>query len=433
MTQYDNTQIKRIVSILEEQMSSASGKTFDKMERIRRDLKLWDGTGTLPHEKTLHEMNILGDVSAMGKEFMTNLPPRLLRVFLCHSSGDKPAVRLLYNKLISTGVDVWLDEEKLLPGQDWRLEILSAVRQSDVIIVCLSSNSVTKEGFVQKEIQFALDIAEEKPEGTIFIIPLRLDECNIPTRLNKWQYVDLFIKDGTIPHKGYVMLIKALRMRATQTGLLPTEIEIENEKLMQFTNWNEEIESELRTLRNKLLVSVIQDNLPATNEILGLVRSIKTQCEGNSELLAKATRLEEEVMHKRQTLRDRLGVMATAEGATDYQAAYKHAREFMEKGIDIVIDSNGNEISTTVFFRLTRRAYIQFLQGKASERLSEANGLLKSYPQYAITVLNEILSTLNDDILLKEDKILLEPHAQMIEQKIKEIETKIGDYPKSTG
>ena len=43
--------------------------------------------------------------------------PRMLRVFLCHASGDKPAVRKLYQRLCAEGVDAWLDEEKLLPGQ----------------------------------------------------------------------------------------------------------------------------------------------------------------------------------------------------------------------------------------------------------------------------------------------------------------------------
>jgi hypothetical protein len=47
---------------------------------------------------------------------------RQLRVFLCHSSGDKPAVLNLYQRLSNGGFDPWLDKKKLLPGQDWRLE-----------------------------------------------------------------------------------------------------------------------------------------------------------------------------------------------------------------------------------------------------------------------------------------------------------------------
>src|SRR5262249_47185555 len=53
---------------------------------------------------------------------------RSLRVFLCHSSGDKPAVRTLCQRLQADGVEPWLDEENLLPGQDWQQEIPQAVR-----------------------------------------------------------------------------------------------------------------------------------------------------------------------------------------------------------------------------------------------------------------------------------------------------------------
>jgi len=45
---------------------------------------------------------------------------RKLRVFLCHASQDKPIVRELYQRLDAEGwIDPWLDEEKLLPSQDW--------------------------------------------------------------------------------------------------------------------------------------------------------------------------------------------------------------------------------------------------------------------------------------------------------------------------
>ena len=137
---------------------------------------------------------------------------RALRVFLCHSSGDKPAVRELHHRLLADQIDPWLDEEKLLPGQDWSQEIGKAVRTSDVVIVCLSRGATSKVGFVQKEIKYALDVADEQPEGTIFIIPLKLEECEVPERLRRWQWVDCF--DET----GYKRLIAALRNRAQSLG-----------------------------------------------------------------------------------------------------------------------------------------------------------------------------------------------------------------------
>jgi len=137
-------------------------------------------------------------------------PP--LGVFLCHASEDKVAIRRLYARLRRDRINAWLDEKHLLPGERWDFEIKKAIRQSDVVVVCLSSASVSKEGYVNKEIKIALDLADEKPDGTIFLIPARLEDCPVPDRLMDWQWVNLF------EPKGYSLLIAALQKRA---GTIP--------------------------------------------------------------------------------------------------------------------------------------------------------------------------------------------------------------------
>jgi hypothetical protein len=139
---------------------------------------------------------------------------RRLRVFLSYSSGDRPAARELFAYLSSVGVDPWLDIEKLLPGQEWESEIKAAVRNSDAVIVCLSHGSATKEGYVQKEIRLALDVADEKPQGMIFVIPIRLEECQVPDRLRKWQWVDAFDQDD----RPFERLLGALVLRAEMSS-----------------------------------------------------------------------------------------------------------------------------------------------------------------------------------------------------------------------
>jgi len=118
------------------------------------------------------------------------------KIFLCHASDDKQMVKNLYKKLLSKNFKPWLDEINILPGQNWQLEIENAINDSDAILICLSKNSIKKNGFLQKEIMFALDKANEHSETSIFIIPVRLDNCEIPKKLSQWQYVDLFEKDG---------------------------------------------------------------------------------------------------------------------------------------------------------------------------------------------------------------------------------------------
>ncbi len=133
---------------------------------------------------------------------------RPLKVFLCHASADKPAVRDLYKRLTADGVDAWLDAENLIAGQNWQVEIPKAIRESDVVIICLSKK-FNQRGFRQKEVRLALDTAMEQPEGEIFIIPARLEECENLETLTNWHWVNLFEEDG------YKKLIQSLQKRST--------------------------------------------------------------------------------------------------------------------------------------------------------------------------------------------------------------------------
>lgn len=139
---------------------------------------------------------------------------RKLRVFLSYASQDKLLVHEFANRLGSENwVDIWLDEESILPGQDWRLKIEEAVENSDIVIICLSNNSVNKEGYIQKEIKYAQEIALEKPDGVIYLIPLKLDECQVPRGLRFYQWVDYF---GKKKEDSYKKLLNSLKLRNKQ-------------------------------------------------------------------------------------------------------------------------------------------------------------------------------------------------------------------------
>lgn len=134
----------------------------------------------------------------------------------------------LYQKLCAEPwIQPWLDEEELYSGQDWNMEIEKAIEETDVIIVCLSNNSITKEGYVQREIRIALDYADYKPEGTLFIIPVRLEECDPPRRLRMWQYADYF--EGQ-RERGIERLLTSLKMRSESLGIYSQSAKYNNYK-----------------------------------------------------------------------------------------------------------------------------------------------------------------------------------------------------------
>ena len=61
--------------------------------------------------------------------------PNSLRVFVCYSHDDKIKVKEFVTQLNSLPIDYWLDDQKLLPGQDWKMEITKAIRLSDAVLV----------------------------------------------------------------------------------------------------------------------------------------------------------------------------------------------------------------------------------------------------------------------------------------------------------
>ena len=207
---------------------------------------------------------------------MANETTRPLKVFLCHASGDKPAVRDLYKRLLAEGVDAWLDEEKLLPGQDWNDEILRALQESDAIIICLSKTSVSKEGYVQREIKEALEKAKEKPSGAIFVIPSKLDDCEIPNYLRQWQWVDLFAENG------FVKLLRSLKLRADRVGATIEPLGYESE--------DKEIERRLNQLYTDGLAAFYTEDWDRAYQRFQSILSQRPNHKPAAEKLAEADR-----------------------------------------------------------------------------------------------------------------------------------------------
>jgi TIR domain len=131
---------------------------------------------------------------------------QLPRIFLSYAKEDRNKVSSIYRRLLNERLNPWLDLRDLLPGQDWDNAIVSAIRNARFVLVFLSNQSVNKRGYVQKEIREALDIADKMPEGEVFIIPVRLEECSVPDRLTKWQWIDMFRPNG------FGKIIKCLKL-----------------------------------------------------------------------------------------------------------------------------------------------------------------------------------------------------------------------------
>jgi hypothetical protein len=121
------------------------------------------------------------------------------RIFISYGRENLETAKRLYNDLKGAGLEPWIDDEDLVPGQKWRETINKIIKESRYVLTLLSSKSLSKRGYVQKELKTALDVLDEFPPDNIFVIPVRIDECKpVDERLEGLHWVDLFpsYKDG---------------------------------------------------------------------------------------------------------------------------------------------------------------------------------------------------------------------------------------------
>jgi len=135
--------------------------------------------------------------------------------FISYAREDRQTATRLRDDLLRLGATPWIDVIDLVAGQDWQLAISRALRESSHFLALLSEHSVTKRGYVQKEVREALDILDQFPPDAVFIIPIRLDQSEpAHDRLRDLHWVDLF--DGY--DTGLRKIAESLRLPAIQVS-----------------------------------------------------------------------------------------------------------------------------------------------------------------------------------------------------------------------
>jgi hypothetical protein len=113
-------------------------------------------------------------------------------IFISYAREDRSWAERLYMDLRKQELNVWLDSKCLKAGANWKHEIPRAIRKARFFLLLISKHSVNKRGYVQKEIKEGLDVLEEFPTGSIFIIPARLDETEpVDRELHELNWVSL--------------------------------------------------------------------------------------------------------------------------------------------------------------------------------------------------------------------------------------------------
>lgn len=126
------------------------------------------------------------------------------KVFVSHSSTDRPIAERLAFGLQAVGYGSWFAEWELRPGDSIVTKIEAALSASDVLLVVLSKRSIVSE-WVQRELNTVL-MAQLSGQN-VRVIPVLIEDCEIPALLRDTIYVDLRSQF----EKGFLSLLDALR------------------------------------------------------------------------------------------------------------------------------------------------------------------------------------------------------------------------------
>jgi hypothetical protein len=131
----------------------------------------------------------------------------MAQVFISYSRKDISFVEQLVADLKNVGLDVWYDVSGIRGGSRWRIEIETAIRKSQFVVVVLSPDSIASE-WVEREFLFASNLERE-------IIPLMYRHCELTLNYLDLNYIDV---QGEKYRQGFADLLKAL---AVDLGSMP--------------------------------------------------------------------------------------------------------------------------------------------------------------------------------------------------------------------
>lgn len=121
------------------------------------------------------------------------------RIFISYSRRDTEYVSALVEALRKQGFEVWFDKN-IRTGSDWDDTIEEQLKAADAIVLVLSKTSVSSEN-VKDEMSYAMGLDKT-------INPIKIEECAVPMRLARKQFVDF----TTLGHEaGFERLVNDLK------------------------------------------------------------------------------------------------------------------------------------------------------------------------------------------------------------------------------
>ena len=121
---------------------------------------------------------------------MENMSDTKYQTFISYPRKNAEFALKLAQELKAADFLVWFDQLDIPAGSRWDDEVQKALTECEIFMVILTPEAIESQN-VKDEIGYAIDSGKR-------ILPVLLQQCNIPFRLRRFHYVDFTMLDYSL-------------------------------------------------------------------------------------------------------------------------------------------------------------------------------------------------------------------------------------------
>jgi hypothetical protein len=137
----------------------------------------------------------------------------MANIYISHTNKDRELATRIAAGLREAGQKVFIDFAELIPGDEWRSALASALGQADIILALITRNSESSK-WMMTEIGAAR--AYQQVRDTVRLIPVVVGEATLPSPLADIQAI--ISEDGDVAYIVTRVLEAITRMVGVDAG-----------------------------------------------------------------------------------------------------------------------------------------------------------------------------------------------------------------------
>ena len=134
-----------------------------------------------------------------------------MKIFLSHARKDGALAHQLAERLRQGAFDVWLSEDKIVPGENWAKKVGKALDDAELMVLLLTPAAMDSDS-LRQDIEFALGSRKyENRLFSVFVGPTMQADKEMPWILLKLPYVQVESA------KDFAKVVRGIQNLATKT------------------------------------------------------------------------------------------------------------------------------------------------------------------------------------------------------------------------